>query len=182
MTERQDNDLVRDTLDGRTDAFGVLVERYQKVIFNVAYRMSRDYDEAQDIAQAAFLKAYQNLKRFNPDYKFFSWLYRIAVNESLNRVQSRKKLAELSPAMKSGGDGPDTSYEKSELGEKVQDALMNMEPGHRALIIMRHFRDCSYREIAGVLDIPEKKVKSRLFTARQLLRTALVARGVLADE
>lgn len=182
MTERDDNDLVRDTLEGRTDAFGILVERYQKVIFNVAYRMSMDHDEAQDITQVAFVKAYENLGRFNPAHKFFSWLYRIAVNESLNRIQGRKRLAELSPAIQSAEDGPDRTYEKTELGEKVQDALMDLEPPHRVLIIMRHFRDCSYRDIGEALEIPEKKVKSRLFTARQLLRAALAARGVFADE
>jgi RNA polymerase sigma-70 factor (ECF subfamily) len=181
MTERSDNDLVRDTLEGDTEAFGTLVERYEKVIFNAAYRMSKDYDEAQDIAQVAFVKAYENLGRFNPAYKFFSWLYRIALNESLNRIQGRKKLGELNPAMKSARDGPDATYEKSELGEKVQQALMEIEPRYRALIVMRHFRDLSYREIGEALEIPEKKVKSRLFTARQMLRTALVERGVLAN-
>ena len=182
MTERSDNDLIRDTLEGNTQAFGDLVERYQRVVFNAAYRMTRDYDEAQDIAQAAFVKAYENLGRFNPAYKFFSWLYRIALNESLNRIQSRKKLEELSPAMKSAKDGPDTVYEKSELGAKVQDALMDIEPAYRVLIIMRHFRGLSYREMGRALDIPEKRIKSRLFTARKLLRDALVGRGVLANE
>jgi len=158
------------------------VERYQKVIFNVAYRMTRDYDEAQDITQVAFVKAYENLERFKPTYKFFSWLYRIAINETLNRIKSAKKMTQLNPGILSEEKSPEETYGETELGEKIQDALMELEPAYRILIILRHFRGCSYQEIGSALEIPEKLVKSRLFTARQLLRSALIARGVVRDE
>ncbi len=179
---REDRDLVRDVLGGKTDAFGVLVERYQKVIFNMAYRMTRDYDEAEDITQVAFIRAYENLGRYKADHKFFSWLYRIAVNETLNRIKSKKKMTQLNPTMVSPEKSPDVAVGETELGEKVQDALMDLEPGYRALIVLRHLRSCSYKEIGDALDLPEKRVKSRLFSARQMLRTALVSRGVVRND
>ncbi len=179
---REDTDLVRDTLGGDTSAYGVLVERYQKVIFNMAYRMTKDYDEAEDIAQVAFIRAYENLGRYDPKHKFYSWLYRIAVNETLNRIKSKKKMAQLNPRMESGEKSPDVACGETELGEKIQDALMDLDPAYRVLIVMRHFRSCSYKEIGEALDLPEKRVKSRLFSARQMLRTALVARGVVEND
>jgi RNA polymerase sigma-70 factor (ECF subfamily) len=180
--ERDDNELVSQTLAGRTEAYGTLVRKYEKVIFNVGYRMTADYDEAQDIAQAAFVKAYENLKRFKPEYRFFSWLYRIAVNESLNRIQAAKKTAHLNPDMASTARGPDEAYGESELGQKVQGALMELKPDHRMVIVLRHFREMSYREIAEALGVPEKRVRSRLFEARRSMRVALAARGVVGSE
>lgn len=169
-------------MDGRTETFGVLVERYQKVIFNLAYRMTNDYDQAQDISQVAFVRAYEHLDRFDPKFKFFSWLYRIATNEALNRIKSAKKMEELNPGLRAGGRSPEDLLRATETGEKVQEALMDLAPVYRALIVLRHFRDCSYREIGDVLGISEQKVKSRLFTARRLMRGALVSRGILGDE
>ena len=180
--ERDDAYLIREVLSGRTDAFGDLVERYQKVIFNLAYRITRDYDEAEDIAQAAFVRAYEHLDRFDPKYKFFSWLYRIATNETLNRLKSASKMGELSPGLRAQGKDPEEVYGETETGCKIQEALMDLGASYRTLIVLRHFRDCSYREIGSILGISEKKGKSRLFTARCLLRDALVSRGILGDE
>jgi RNA polymerase sigma-70 factor (ECF subfamily) len=180
--ERGDTDLIREVLDGRTDAFGVLVERYQKVIFNLAYRMTKDYDEAQDITQVAFVRAYEHLDRYDARFKFFSWLYRIATNETLNRIKSAEKMDELNPGLNAKEKSPDEICGETEMGRKIQEALMDLDPAYRSLIILRHFRDCSYREIGDVLDLSEKTVKSRLFTARRLMRAALVSRGILGDE
>jgi len=182
MVEKQDNALVEETLGGSTGAFEMLVEKYQKVIFNLAYRMTWDYDEAQDITQTAFVRAFENLRRFKPEHKFFSWLYRIAVNEALNRVKAKSKVVPLNPRMRSKEKGPDELQGEKEVSEKIQEALMEIDTKYRVLIILKHFRACSYTEIADALGIPEKKVKSRLFTARQLLRAALETKGVLPDE
>jgi RNA polymerase sigma-70 factor (ECF subfamily) len=180
--ERGDSDLIREILSGRTETFGVLVERYQKVIFNLAYRMTSDYDQAQDITQIAFVRAYEHLDRFDPKFKFFSWLYRIATNEALNRIKSAGRLEELNPRLPASEKNPEEVFGAAETGQRVQEALMDLAPAYRALIVLRHFRDCSYREIGAVLEISEQKVKSRLFTARQLMRDALAARGILGDE
>jgi RNA polymerase sigma-70 factor (ECF subfamily) len=180
--EERDNDIVKEVLSGRADAFGILVEKYQKVIFNLAYRMTRDYDEAQDIAQVAFVRAYEHLDRFDPRFKFFSWLFRIATNETLNRMKSAGRMDGLNPGLQARGRSPEETCVDSETGEKIQEALMDLDSAYRALIVLRHFRDCSYGEIGEVLGISEKKVKSRLFTARRLMRDALASRGILPNE
>ena len=180
--ETDDIGLVREALAGKTSAFGALVERYQKVVFNVAYRMTRDYDEAQDIAQVAFVKAYENLARFDPKYRFFSWLYRIAINETLNRIKSKQRLEELNTRLKSDEKDPAEACGETDLVEKIQDALMEIEPKYRILLVLRHLRAFSYKDIGDAVGIPEGKVKSRLFTARRLLRTALISRGIVGDE
>jgi RNA polymerase sigma-70 factor (ECF subfamily) len=177
--ERSDRELVRECLDGSERAFGDLVDRYQKVVFNVAYRMVNDYDTAEDITQTVFIKGYERLSSFDPKYKFFSWLYKIAVNESLNQINQRKRMTELSPDMVSDDKRPDEIVSDTELSRKMGEALMELDPNYRTAIVLRHFRNLSYREMSEILEIPEKTVKSRLFTGRQLLRKVLVARGVV---
>jgi RNA polymerase sigma-70 factor (ECF subfamily) len=177
-----DGRLVERCLAGDEEAFAMLVDRYEKVIFNVAYRMTSDYDASEDIAQVVFVKAYENLRGYDPRYKFFSWLYRMAINESLNYLKQNRRNAELSPTMASVEKGPEETYVEAELHRKIQDALMALDPDHRILIVMRHYGGRSYKEMADALGLPEKKVKSRLFTARHLLRDILAARGVLRHD
>ena len=87
MNEKDDAVLVRECLQGNPQAFGILVDRYQMVIFNLAYRICNNYNDADDITQTVFIKVYENLRKYKSRYKFFSWLYRIAVNEALNMVK-----------------------------------------------------------------------------------------------
>lgn len=182
MIEHEDNELVRRCLEGNPEAFEVLVEKYQKQIFNVAYRMCHNYDDAKDITQAVFVKSYEQLNRFRPKYKFFSWIYRIAVNETLNHLKSKRPAEELDPNLVSANGTPEESYEKKAVGEVLQGALMDIGMEYQILIILKHLQNFSYKEIAYILDLPEKKVKSRLFTARQLLKEALLTRGFVPNE
>lgn len=172
--------LVKHCLRGEPRAFEQLVDKYQKPIFNVAYRMVRDYDDAEDIAQNAFVKAYENLSAYNPKHKFFSWLYRMAVNEALNFLKQKNRLQGLSEDLQAGEQSPDKRYEEAELSESLHDALMELKVDHRAAIVLKHFEDLSYRDIGYILEIPEKTVKSRLFTARQLLRDILIKKGLVS--
>jgi RNA polymerase sigma-70 factor (ECF subfamily) len=181
-TEPNDKELVKRCIKGSEEAFETLVDRYQKVVFNTAYRMVNDYDAAEDITQSVFIKGFENMNSFNPKYKFFSWLYRITVNETLNYINQRKRLEELSPNMESTGKSPEREVQEAELSRKIQDALMEIDPKYRIVLVLKHFRDCSYQEISAALEIPEKKVKSRLFTARQLLRLVLIKRGIVGNE
>lgn len=178
MIEHDDNELVRQCLAGNPQAFEVLVEKYQKPIFNVAYRMTHNYEDAEDITQSVFVKAYEKLRSFRPSYKFFSWIYRIAVNETLNVLQQSKRTEEINSEYSASEKTPDESYAETELQEKLQEALMGLSMEYQVLILLKHFQHFSYREIAYIMHIPEKKVKSRLFTARQLLRDILMRRGI----
>jgi RNA polymerase sigma-70 factor (ECF subfamily) len=180
--EPSDKELVKRCLSGSEEAFETLVDRYQKVVFNVAYRMVGDFDAAEDITQSVFVKGFEKMTSYNPKFKFFSWLYRIAINESLNHIKQQKRMEALNPNIVSKEKSPEQQYGETEISRKVEEALMGLDPKYRIVLVLRHFRDCSYQEMSQVLQIPEKTVKSRLFTARQLLRSLLVERGILGNE
>ena len=179
MIEKDDTDLVRQCLAGNKKAFERLVEKYHKTIFNIVYRMTRNYEDSADITQSVFLKTYENLGAFKPKFKFFSWLYRIVVNEALNFIKSGKKLSELDSKLISTEKNPEQKYADIELGVQVQSALMELDPEYRILILLKHFQHCSYQEISESLGLPLKKVKSRLYSARQMLKDILIRRGTL---
>ncbi|MBI4548248.1 MAG: sigma-70 family RNA polymerase sigma factor [Ignavibacteriae bacterium] len=172
-----DVEIVQQCLNGHKNAFRFIVQRYHKTIFNAAFRILNDYDDATEVTQSVFVKAYENLYTFNKRYKFFSWLYRIAVNESLNFLGQRKHTDEVDESIISRDKTPYESYDDLEIQDKIQNALMRLNLDYRVVIVLCHFQDLSYKEISYVLDIPEKTVKSRLFTARQLLRGLLMKEG-----
>jgi RNA polymerase sigma-70 factor (ECF subfamily) len=182
MDEDKDKLAIEQCLAGNTGAFKMLVDKYEKVIFNVAYRMTSDYDASDDIAQAVFVKAFESLKSYDARFRFFSWLYRMAINESLNYLKQTRQKGELSPTLASNDKSPDESYMEAELHQKIQDALMALDPDSRVLLVLRHYGGCSYTELAEILGIQEKKVKSRLFTARHLLRDVLAKRGIISHD
>jgi RNA polymerase sigma-70 factor (ECF subfamily) len=141
--------------------------------------MVRDRDDATDLTQNAFLKAHRELARFDGRHKFFSWLYRIAINEALNHLKRNRRQEPLDGDFASDDRDPERTLVGIETSQLVQDALMRVGPDSRAVLVLRHFHDCSYEEMALVLGIPEKTVKSRLFSARRQLRELLEAKGLL---
>ena len=167
-----DHELVDRCLRGDLEAFAPLVARYQKPLFNVALRMVRDREDARDITQTAFVKAYEKLRSFDRRHRFFSWIYRIAVNECLNFVSRRRPERPLLAAVPAADD-PERDAEASELAARVQDALVTLTPDYRLVVILRHFLGLSYVEMSETLLIPEKTVRSRLYTARQRLAEVL---------
>jgi RNA polymerase sigma-70 factor (ECF subfamily) len=178
MTEKSDDDLVRQCRAGEIKSFDLIVERHQRTIFNLAVRMMRDSDDAADVSQSVFVKAYENLEQYDPQFKFFSWLYRIAVNESLNALEQKKRFEDLE-----GNDlAAETADEKDDETvieeRRIQDGLMMLSVDQRAVIVLKHMQGLSYREIAQVLDLPEKTIKSRLFSARQTFKDILKKKGV----
>ena len=179
MVEETDNKFVQNCLKGNVNAFGFLVERYQRPIFNTVYRMVHDWDEAEELTQRAFVKAYENLKRFNLKQKFFSWLYRIAINETLNYLKQKKRLEPLQDGLVARDKNPEEEYRTLELNENLRKALETLDPALQILIVLKHFQGFSYQEISGFLGIPQKTIKSRLYTARQLLKEALEKIGYL---
>jgi RNA polymerase sigma-70 factor (ECF subfamily) len=170
--DEQDRALVKRCLEGKGDAFGGLVDRYQKPLFNVALRMLNNVQDAEDVTQAVFLNAYLRLRSYNPEYRFFSWIYRMAVNESLNTLRRRRRTETLDQAhhVRAPGAAPDSA---AEARDRIEKALMCLRPDDRAVVVLKHFVSFSYEEIADVLEIPVRTVKSRLFTARERLRDAL---------
>ncbi len=141
--------------------------------------MTNNYDDSEDITQTVFIKAYENLGSYNQKYKFYSWIYRIALNESINHLKSQKRKVALEIEVPSDNNSPADNYDALIIRETVQNTLMQIKPKYRTLIILKHFQNNSYADIALILAIPEQKVKSRLFTARKLLKNILENRGLI---
>ena len=140
--------------------------------------MVGDYDDACDIAQTTFIKAYENLNNYNTKKKFFSWIYRIMVNESINFMKQDKHRTNLDVSFASRIKNPEEIIISNELNEKVKTEISLLGIDHKVIIILRHFIDLSYQDIGYILDIPDKTVKSRLYTARKKLCGILKQQGV----
>ena len=158
-------------------AFEAIVEEYTRPVFNIAYRIVDDYEDAMDITQNTFMKAYEKRESYDPSYKIFSWLYRIAVNESINHIQKRKRESKMAGEFADRRLTPEQMMIQKETTGRVQSAIMDLGLEYRMVVVLKHFQHLSYREIGTILDIPEKKVKSRLYSARQILKEKLSARG-----
>lgn len=169
--------LVQACLQGDRSAFDELVDRYQRVLFNAAYRITGSVDDAMDVTQSAFVAAYEKLHTFDPTRRFFSWIYRITCNRALKVVEQRRPLAAIDADAHRVDASPEVLYAATEADEYLERALLDLGPDHRVVIVLKHILGFSYSEISGLLDIPEKTVKSRLFTARRRLRAALLERG-----
>lgn len=181
MVDEGEGVLVERALAGDRRAFGALVESYGRVVYNVAYRMVSDPEDARDLSQIVFIKAYEKLGTFDRRNRFFSWIYRIAINESLNHLARRRRHEELSETIVSAGATPEEQSEANEEERLVQNALTDLRAEDRELILQRHFLRLSHREMSELLHVPEKTVKSRLHTALGRLEGALRRRGYSAS-
>jgi RNA polymerase sigma-70 factor (ECF subfamily) len=180
--ETEDFNLVTDCLNGNGRSYETIVDKYEKIVFRLANKFVKNFDDAEEITQSVFVKAYENLSDYNPKYKFFSWLYRIAVNESINFGKKKRNVQEIGEYQSSSEYDPSKIYDDNALGENIVDALMELDIIYRLPVVLKHFLEYSYKELSYLLDVPEKTVKSRLFTGRQLLKNLLVNRKVLQND
>lgn len=178
MLQENDADLVQRCRDGDRRAFDRLVVRYQKPVFNAALRMLHNPEDARDVAQTVFLKVFEHLSQFDPNLKFYSWLYRIALNESINYRSHLKPTEAITGREVDRAAGVERQVESEQSSQVIEQALMRIQPEHRAVIVLRHFQQLSYQDMAEILGLPEKTVKSRLYSARQQLRELLLEDGV----
>ncbi len=181
MTGTADTVLVERTLQGERNAFGELVDRYQKVVFNVAYRVLGNTQDAEDVAQTVFLKMYENISTYNPRYQFFSWLYRIAVNEAVNAKKRLKQTVELVDDSFITTETPHDGVVAIDVENQIGAALMSLSPESRAILILRHYQEFSYKDIAYIMELSEEKIKSRLFSARRRLGKILIQKGLKSE-
>jgi RNA polymerase sigma-70 factor, ECF subfamily len=172
--------LVEACLSGDPSAFGVLVDSYEGKLFNVALQITGSRDDAMDVTQSAFVKAYEKLRTFDSSYRFFSWIYRIAINEALNLTRRKGVSAALDPEIGLAADDPERLSSDREFRRLLYQAVGELSQEQRVVVILKHLQGMSYREIADILGITEALVKSRLFSARQRLRELLEKRGVTA--
>jgi RNA polymerase sigma-70 factor, ECF subfamily len=170
----EDAALVERCLGGEQRAFEALVQRHQRSLFTVAARMLGSRDDAADATQNAFVRVYENLGSYDPRHRFFSWIYRILVNECLNTLRARRGTEGLVDSIDTA-DGPLEALEAAERRGRVQRALMTLQPDLRVVIVLRHYTGLSYEEIGeAVGGLPVKTVKSRLYSARQRLAQLLL--------
>ena len=177
MDREPDEGLIERLRRGDDAAFRELVVKYQRPLYNAAYRVLGREEDARDITQVVFLRVAERLAGYDARYRFFSWVYRIALNESLNllrRAGREEPLADDTEEIAGADDGnPETRLAAAQVSEQVQRALMQMKFTDRAVLTLRHFSECSYEEIAEILEIKVETVKSRLFDARARLRVLL---------
>jgi RNA polymerase sigma-70 factor (ECF subfamily) len=178
----RDAQLVEAALAGDSAAFGTLVTRYQDRLFNTLLRVVGSHEDAADAVQDAFVQAYTKLESFRGASKFYTWLYRIAMNVALSRQRRRRPTASLDHAKETVGDEPADAAEAPEdavLSQEriahVQAALSDLGDEHRTILVLREIEGCAYEEIAEILDLPVGTVRSRIFRARGQLKEKLGA-------
>jgi len=187
VAEKDDAELIQATLDGDTDAFGQLVQKYQDRLFNTAVHIVGSPDDALDVVQDAFVQAFLKLSTFKGSSAFYTWLYRIAFNTCISHRRRSKPTLSVDHAKEaSGGEpvdetgGPDSRIMQQEKAAQVQTALNRLTEDHRAILVLREMEGCCYETIAEILELPVGTVRSRLHRARMHLKDEL--KTVLQEE
>lgn len=178
MNPRSDSDLVQEVRDGKRQAFTELMRRYQERVYWVARRIVGNHADADDVVQETFVKAYLALGDFRGDSSFFTWIYRIAVNHSLNTVRKRQVMnylreSELLSALLPSDDDPSAGVEREELAGAVQRAVATLPEKQRAVFVMRYYDELSYGEIAKVLKTSVGGLKANYFHALRKVQEEL---------
>jgi RNA polymerase sigma-70 factor (ECF subfamily) len=177
MDGRDEATLVRRAQSGDTRAFDRLVLAFGSVVYSLALRMTGNHEDARDVAQRTFMSAWRGLAGFDSDRRFYSWLYRIARNESLNFLRARRPTEPLGDDRVDPGPSADADLNARECRDAISEALRSLPAEQRELLLLRYTAELSYREIAELLEIREPLVRSRLFTARQAMGRLLEQLG-----
>jgi len=177
--------IIESCLLGNTQIFSRLIDNYKNMVYNLAYRMSNNPHEAEDISQEAFLRAYQSLAHFNPSYKFSTWLYQITLNIIRDRFKKKElHYSSLDTPVETGDsefypqpadltNNPERIIAQKEDAQAVQQAILSLPLKYREVLVLRHLQDLSYIEIANILKLPTGTVKVRLYRAREQLKKIL---------
>ncbi|MBN1434229.1 sigma-70 family RNA polymerase sigma factor [Candidatus Fermentibacterales bacterium] len=178
--DEEERRLIEKARQGDREAFGEIVKRYQKRVFRVARRMTRSDDDAWDLTQEAFIRAMNAMPGFDPRYRFFTWIYRIVTNLSINLTRKRERASEVRYEEEYGADGQLASCEDhsgrlhaAELADAIENAVSRLSPPLRAVFVLRVDQQLSYAEIAETLGIAMGTVMSRLNRAREKVRDSV---------
>ena len=183
-----DRELVATAAQGLEGGFEELVRRYQRPISAYVYRMVGDYDCALDLTQEIFIKIYASLSRYRPEFKFSTWIYKIAHNAAIDhlrrnagRERSISNGSESEPQqliIESKGLSPEQQSEREERRIEIESVVRLLPTAYRELIVLRHSQDLTYEEIVEVTGLPLGTVKNRLFRAREMMRQQFLLRGI----
>jgi len=178
-TAPEDGDLVAMALGGNSDAFAILVERYDRAVYHLAYRTLRDVEEARDVAQEAFFKAFRSLRTFKPGAKFSTWIFAIAYHACCDRLSRRKRYSnEELPDRADPAAGPEREAIAQDEARRLRAAIDALPEKYRTVITLYHLQGQQYEEIAAVLGLPMGTVKTHLFRAKEQLRKLLAGAEV----
>ena len=188
LTAASDRDLVATAVSGVEGSFEELVRRYQRPISAYVYRMVGNYESALDLTQEIFIKVYSSLRRYRSEFKFSTWIYKIAHNaaiDHLRRTATREQSLVMGPEddpfdlpVESGRLSPEQESERKERRGEIESVVRTLPGNYRELIILRHSQDLSYEEIVEVTGLPLGTVKNRLFRAREMMRQQFVEKGI----
>jgi RNA polymerase sigma-70 factor (ECF subfamily) len=188
VSSAADRDLVTTAAAGLEGSFEELVRRYQRPISAYVYRMVGDYESALDLTQEIFIKVYGSLSRYRPEFKFSTWIYKIAHNSAVDHLRRNggreRSLVNGTEAdqydmpIESDSPSPEQESEREERRVELELIVKSLPPAYRELIVLRHSQDLTYEEIVDVTGLPLGTVKNRLFRARELMRQILIERGI----
>lgn len=176
MVETTDEAAIAEVQGGNSDAFRILVERHSRSVFRLAFRMTGNEQDAEDVVQEAFLRAYKQIHRYESRASFATWIYRIAANYSLDLIRARKPVESdelVMEALKESGPGPERLLISAKMQETMDRALEELSQQERTAFVLRHFEGQSIEEISGALGIGNNAAKHSIFRAVQKLRKAL---------
>ena len=189
VSEADDKELVVRALDGEEAAYRELLERFRRPLFSLIYRMIGDREQAEDLAQESFVKAFNNLDSYNPSYRFSSWLFKIANNHAIDHLRRARlptvsihgsphaanpeREEETRIVLEAHDESPEQEMLALELGGEIEEAIARLRPDYRTAVILRHIESRPYEEIAEIMDVPIGTVKTFLHRARAELREVL---------
>ena len=184
-----DHELIALARTGSEKAYRELLDRYQRPVFSLVYRMVRDQELAEDLAQETFVKVFNHLDRFNPKYKFSSWIFKIASNLAIDTLRKREpdtvsldgsrhaetpdEIESSRITVESRDENPEEFLEAKELGQEIEQAIGKLRPEYRTAILLRHVEGRAYEEIAEIMSLPLGTVKTFIHRARGELRETL---------
>lgn len=188
-TTVSDHELVTRAQQGSEKAYRELLGRYQRPVFSIIYRMIRDREQAEDLAQETFVRVFNNIDRYDPRYKFSSWIFKIATNLTIDWIRRKEldtvsidgsrnavtaeQIEATSITIASTDENPEELLEAKELGEEIEGAISKLRPEYKAAILLRHVEGREYQEIAEILSLPLGTVKTYIHRGRNELRDQL---------
>lgn len=188
--DNDDYKLIKQCLKGRKEAFAGLVDKYHRRVYNLAFRLTSNPERSKDISQEAFIRVYKSLEKYNPKFKFSSWLLKTVSNLCIDYHRSKpNQNASLETIVSSGAEGVildhhttaqrpteeelEERLESLELQKIIRRGIDELPIDYKAVIVLRHIQDFSYNEISAILDLPMGTIKARIFRARKLLKNFL---------
>jgi RNA polymerase sigma-70 factor, ECF subfamily len=166
--------VIRQVLKGDVNKYRMLVEKHQRAVFNLCYQMLNNYEDAEELTQDVFVKAYEHLAGFRFKYRFFSWIYRIAINRTLVHIKQQSRQTGIANIRYKLAE---TDEEENDRNTHLKMAIDLLKENYKTVIILKYYEQLSYKEMSVILEIPEKTIRSRLYDARIKMKQILEDTG-----